>query len=52
MYLILNEQNIIIGTSAKLISNKECMERKLRLVFINKNEFKPSLLGSKIEKKT
>lgn len=50
MYLLINDNNIIIGTSAKPLSKQYCTERNITLLYINKNEFNIKLLGSKVEK--
>lgn len=50
MYLLINDKNIIIGTSAKPLSKDYCTEHNITLLRINKKEFNIKLLGSKLEK--
>lgn len=48
MYILINENDVIVGTSLQPVANSYLTENNLKIFQINSKDFKLEMLGSKL----
>lgn len=49
MYILVNQQNIIVASSTNKPSVSDCSGKSLLIYKVPKNEYKPEMIGQKLD---
>lgn len=49
MYILVNQDNVIVASSTKKPSEADCSERGLLIYKVSNEEYSPTLIGRKLE---
>ena len=49
MYILVNQEDVIVASSTKKPSEIDCSEKGLNIYKISSSEYNPTLIGQKIE---